>query len=110
MREFQNEFQAAYYTSSMLQMERNHLDIPDGMFAVVGLSLAYCQFTDATLRNPDRRVIKLYGSRRIADHVCKTMNAKLADWEGCEAWYEVYPKAPQPVLPAPTYSDDEIPF
>ena len=107
---FQNEFQAAYYTSQRLQAECNVLDIPDGMFAVVCCSLAYCQFTDATLPNPNRSVFKLFASRKIADHVAKREMAKLEDWEGCEVWYEVFPKLPEPLHPAPAYTEDDIPF
>jgi hypothetical protein len=110
----QNEFQNAYQTSQQLQRERNHLDIPAGLVAVVEESLAYCQFTDATLPNPNRAVVKLYGSRRIADHVAKALNAKQQGegFEG-EVWYAVAPKLP---VPAPMTDrrweelTDEIPF
>jgi len=109
----QNEFQNAYQTSQALQRQTNAYAVPEGMFAVVECSLAYCQFTDATLPNPDRRVVRCYGSRRIAEHVAARKNAELAELYaedgGCEAWYEVSPKLPRPVLIAAPI-DDEIPF
>jgi len=108
--DMQNEYQNAYYVSQQLQAERNVLDIPEGMFAVVCCSLAYCQFTDATLPNPNRSLVKLFASRKIADHVAKVAMAKLGDGEDYEVWYDVYPKLPPVVRPAPTYTNDDIPF
>ena len=109
-----NEFYNAWQTSQELQRQANAFTVPEGLFAVVECGLAYCQFTDATLPNPNRRVVRFYGCRRIAEHVVARKNAELAtvyEAGDCECWFEVFPKAPQPVrLSDYDPREDEIPF
>jgi hypothetical protein len=106
----QNEFQNAYEVSKELQRQDNALDIPEGMVALIGYSLAYCRFTDATLPNPNRRVLRLFASRRIAEHIAARENSRLGEEYDGEAWYGVLPKLPEPVRPVRTWNDDDLPF
>lgn len=103
-----NEFQMAYENSNIL-FEGDRIErIPDGMFAVVSLALAYCQVTDAVLHKHHRRIVKLWGTRRLAEHHASELTKKL-DPDG-ESWYEVLPKDPKP-KPRPFHFDqDDIPF
>ncbi len=105
--EFSNEFQAAYYNSNALFDGDRIEKIPDGMFAVVAVSLAYCPITDAVLHRHNRSIVKLWGTERLAQWHASKLTSTLNP-EDCGGWYEVLPRPAAPRLPAP--SDDDIPF
>jgi hypothetical protein len=103
----QNEFQNAYATAQLIQRRENEFTFPADMFAVVAEFLDYCPFTDATLPNPGRRLVRLCGTRRVAEYYAR----KLDDEYG-ESWGAVYPKEEKKFTPvdyAPMM-DDDIPF
>jgi len=102
----QNEFQNAYQLSQ--QLHRNPaIEIPAGAFGIVVETPAYCQFTDAMLPQSHRRLVRVVGTRRIADHILTKLVADL-DPSEYDVNYSVWPEAPRAVyVPRP---DDEIPF
>lgn len=105
----QHELQNAYQLSQQLH-SNPAIEIPAGCFGIVVETPAYCQFTDAMLPQAHRRLVRICGTRRIADYFVDKLVAELDEGEGYEVRYEVWPKAP--VLPRHAFAatDDEIPF
>jgi hypothetical protein len=94
---YPNEFAAAFDTAKTQQANRHYglyADVPAGMFALCSSQLAYCPYTDATLPNPNRSVVSLHGSRRIAQYHCDKANRE--DDCGGEVQYYVWPKEGKP--------------
>jgi hypothetical protein len=91
-----NELAMAYADSCAMQ-DDCYVTVPAGMFAVVAETPSYCPVTDAILHNPARRVVKLVGTRKIAEHLARKMNAAVNedDWE---IGYTVFPKLPRPSI------------
>ena len=106
-----NELQMAYYNSCAMQTS-NQVCIPDGLFAVIWETNAYCPVTDATLPNPARHVVSVHGSKRVAEHIARKMREKASEQEDYESDFVVFPRPPRPLhRPTPvTLIDDEIPF
>jgi hypothetical protein len=98
------EFQNAYETSKAMFTGHILPRIPEGMFAVVVEHTAHCGYTDAVLPWPHRKIVKLYGSRRIAEHAAKKLAESFGDAE--EVGVTVFQKVTYP----PRIPMDDIPF
>lgn len=106
-----SDLQNAYQVSCQTY-EYARVQVPVGMFAVVFETLAYCPITDATLPSTNHHLIRLCGSRRIADYYAKVEARKAFGDEGCfdDARVVVLPRAFDETPYRPAVGDDDIPF
>lgn len=107
-----NDFQNAYAMSGLLQWEANdHVweraaaEVARGQFPVVQTSVAYCRYTDATLRTPRATLVGVYRSRAEAEAaVARELAAANEELIDCY----VYPRDPTHTPTTTVY--DDIPF
>ena len=107
-----NELEMCYRNSCLLQ-DDCYVSVPAGLFAVVVESASHCPVTDAILPNPRRSVVRLVGSRKIADHIARKLNAARDEYD--EHGFGVFPELPRKadclMGHVPSQFDDlEMPF
>jgi hypothetical protein len=105
-----NEFYNAWQNSN-LTFDGDRVTVPADMFAVVACAPAYCPVTDATLNRTHREVVKLCGSRRVAEYHARMLMARDCggeEFDG-EFWYVVLPQAPVARW-TPPLDNDDLPF
>jgi hypothetical protein len=100
-----NELQMCYQNSNLMQTS-HIVEVPAGLFAVVIESAEHCPVTDAILHNPRRSIVRLVGTRRIAEHIARKLNDARDEYDECN--YDVFPRS-RPQRP-PVDIMDDMPF